>query len=89
MADHEKPAWWAPIVHFATHTAVGAAIFLVIAIPVVILHLLVHVLEAFGIAGYISGVLTALEYTLLTLDAVSLVVYLLITLWKAIKEWAR
>lgn len=79
--------WWAPIIHFATHAVVGTAVFVVVALPAVLVHWLVHALAAAGIDGYVAIVLTGLEYSLVTVDATALLSYLGITLYKAIKGW--
>lgn len=79
-------AWWKPIVHFLTHSVVGSAIFIIIAIPALLLGKLVHLLEKWGVAPYVLSVLTYLEYFIVTVDAILVVVYLGFAGYRAIKE---
>lgn len=86
----KKDEWWRPIVHFLTHTIVGSAIFLLVALPAVMLHLLVHELQnSWGITGYVNSVLTWLEDFIVSIDALGLAIFLLVAMWKAVKEWIR
>lgn len=85
MSDHNK-SWWTPIAHFATHTAVGSVIFVIIALPAYGLGQLVHWLTSQGSSEYVVGVLTLLEYGIVTLDAVLLLWHLVTTGIAAMKE---
>lgn len=78
--------WWSPIVHFVTHTLVGSLIFVIIALPAYGLGELVHWLKAHGSSEYVVGVLTLLEYAIVTLDALLLLWHLVTTGIAAIKE---
>lgn len=82
-------AWWKPIVHFATHTAVGSVIFVIIALPAYGLGQLVHWLTTQGASAYVVTVLTMLEYVIVTFDAVLLVWHLATTGITAIKEMSE
>lgn len=85
MSNHAT-AWWQPIVHFTTHTAVGSVIFVIIALPAYGLGQLVHWLTGQGAAPYVVGVLTLLEYAIVTLDALLLLWHVVTTGVAAIKE---
>lgn len=78
-------AWWKPIVHFATHTAVGSVIFVIIALPAHGIGQLVNWLTSQGASNYVVSVLTLLEYAILTLDAI-LLLWHLVTTGLAAKE---
>lgn len=79
--------WWAPIVHFAGHTVGGSIIFIIIAMPAIGLSLLVEFLGENGIPQFTITVLTILEHTILVIDAVLFVIYLVVTAIKAGREW--
>ena len=78
--------WWKPIVHFATHTAVGSVIFVVIALPAYGIGQLVHWLTNQGASNYVVNVLTLLEHAIVTLDALLLFWHLVTTGIAAMKE---
>lgn len=80
-----KP-WWSPIVHAFTHALVGTAIFIIIAAAAVLLGVFVKWLELFGVSTYVVGVLTLLEYAIVTIDAAGYLVYLVNTGYQAWKE---
>ena len=82
--DH---AWWAPIAHFATHSLVSSAIFLVIAMPAWGLGQLVGWMEAHDAAPYVVALFTLLEYAIATLDVILVLTSLIYTAWKATKEF--
>lgn len=71
------------------HTLVATAIFVVVALPAVLLGKLVHHLETLGISGYLIAVLTALEYVLVTSDALLLTAFVTATMIKAGKEFFK
>jgi hypothetical protein len=81
-----KNHWLAPVAHFAAHALVGSLVFVVIALPALGLSLLVHWLESRGAAGYVISVLTALEYVIVTIDAIAFTWHLLYSTYKAFKE---
>lgn len=72
--------------HFLIHTLVGSMIFVIIALPAYGLGELVHWLKASGSSEYVVGVLTLLEYAIVTLDAVLLLWHLVTTGITAMKE---
>jgi len=79
--------WWEPILHFVIHSVVGSAIFIVVALPAWGLGHLVHWLKTDGTAPYVIGVLTALEYIIITVDGALFVAYLVYAAVKAAKEF--
>jgi hypothetical protein len=86
LMNNSDKAWWKPIVHFATHTAVGTVIFVVIALPAFGLGQLVHWLTSHGSSDYVIGVLTLLEYAIVTFDAMLLLWHVATTGIAAMKE---
>ena len=85
-SDINGNAWWKPIVHFTTHTAVGSMIFVIIALPAYGLGQLVTWLTSQGASSYVVEVLTLLEYAIVTLDALLLLWHLVTTGITAMKE---
>ena len=81
--------WWAPLVEFAVHVTVGTAIFLVIAVPAVLLDLATGWLKAQGLHELISGGLVGMKFVLFGLDLALFMVYLANASWKFLKklEW--
>lgn len=86
MTAHGGRRWWAPIVHFATHSAIGSAIFIVIALPALGLGRLVVWMEEHRAAPYVVGLFTFLEYAIATLDVILVLTYLTYAAVKAAKE---
>ena len=92
MGDHSKkdPAvrvpWYHPLMHFAGHSLVGTGIFLIVAMPAVLLGYLVHKLREYNVAEFTLTVLFFLEHTILVVDALLFLSYLGFTSWKAFKE---
>lgn len=87
MSGDEKH-WWHPIVHFLTHTVVGMLIFIVVAIPAVLLDVLVNFLAKHQLAApYLLSVMSLLEKAIFTLDAILVMAYLVVTAIRATKEW--
>jgi hypothetical protein len=84
-SPHSKP-WYAPLVHFTAHTFVGSAIFLIILCPAVFLGWLVHKLEQFHVSEFTVTVLLFLEHSILVVDALLFLAYLVVTSISAIKE---
>ncbi|MGJ7483612.1 hypothetical protein ACSFA2_00030 [Variovorax sp. LT2P21] len=77
---------FAATVHFATHAAFGSIIFLIIALPAYGLGELVRWLAKQGASPYVINVLTALEYFIITADALLLAVLIIKSLYKAGKD---
>lgn len=84
-----KHSWWEPIVHFLTHSVVGSAIFVIIAIPALLLGKLVELLKEWGASEYVLSVLTTLEHVIVTIDAVLVVMYLVYAGYLAMKEFKQ
>lgn len=85
--SNEKKHWWAPIIHFLKHTLVGTGIFVVVAVPAVVLNILVHFLEKIHVSAFVIKILEILEGVILTFDAIMFVIYLAIQGYKSIKEF--
>ena len=88
MSENNK-SWLTPIVHFATHTFVGTAIFFIIGVPAIGLSCLVVLLKAWNVPEFTLSVLTFLEHVILVIDATLFVVYLIFTAWTAFKEMLK
>lgn len=83
--QHSKSIW-TPVVHFAGHAIVGTILFLIVALPAVLLSLVVHGLEAAHIDGFTVEVLKFLDHAILIADAGLFVAFLVITFIKALRE---
>jgi len=68
---------------------VGTAIFIIIAVPGVLLSLAVHYLEGLHVSPFAITVLTGVEYIILIFDAVLFVIHLFITGVNAVKEMLK
>jgi hypothetical protein len=78
--------WFSPVAHFAAHAAVGSMVFIIIAMPAFGLGLLVSWLKIQGTASYVIGVLTFLEYAIVTIDAAAFLGYLVYSSYTTFKE---
>jgi hypothetical protein len=83
----KKKAWWAPIVHFGVHSLQGSVIFVIIALVALGLGHFVDLLHGWGASQFVVVVFGVLEKTMVVVDAVSFLVYLVRTAYMAIKEW--
>jgi hypothetical protein len=86
MTGGKQKHWFAPVAHFAAHATVGSLVFLIIALPAFGLGLLVNWLRTQGTASYVLGVLTFLEYSIVTIDACAFLWHLVYSTYKAFKE---
>jgi hypothetical protein len=88
--DHNNNAgertWFTPIASFATHAFVGSLIFLIVALPAVGLEHLVHMAEGWGTSTFVISVMVFLERAILVIDAVAVLLYILTSTYKEIKE---
>jgi predicted membrane channel-forming protein YqfA (hemolysin III family) len=82
--DHKK--WYTPILNFATHALVGTLIFLIVALPAIGLEHLVHMAEGWGTSAFVVSVMVFLERAILVLDAGAVLLYILVSTYKEIKE---
>ncbi len=69
-------SFWRVPWEFAVHGLVGSSIFAIIAAAAVVLDLVLHKLEAYGIGGVIVFGLKTAEYALFGTDLVLFVVFL-------------
>ena len=75
------------MIHLATHALLGMVIFVIVAIPAVLLNLLVKWLETKGFASeFIVSVLTVMEYAVLLADAALYLFLVFKSLYKASEE---
>jgi hypothetical protein len=86
MPSSTNQTWLSPVAHFAGHSLVGTLVFIIIALPALGLGFLVSWLRLQGISEYVLGVLTLLEYAIVTLDAAALFLHLVYSAYKAFKE---
>lgn len=81
--DHK---WYKPIINFATHAFVGTLIFLIVALPAIGLEHLVHMAESWGTSDFVISTMVFLERAILVLDAGAVLLYILISTYKEIKD---
>jgi len=86
-AETQDKPWWAPIAHFAAHTLVGTAIFIIIGLPAVGLSLGIEWLARLGVPAFPLSVLSLLEESLCVIDAGLFLVYIILTSYHAFKEF--
>ena len=84
-----KKPWWSAVAHFAASAVVGTAIFLIIGSVAVLLSFLVHWLEGVGVPPFTIAILAFLEGALTLTDAILFVVFLAVSLFRAIKEFTE
>ncbi len=85
MSLDQPKGWWHPLWRFAVHSVVGSALFVVIAVPAVLLSLAVNWLEAKQIAtGIVTGLKVA-EYFLFGVDLLLFAWFVLKAAWHAAK----
>jgi hypothetical protein len=78
--------WWTPVVELGVHVLAASGIFIVVALPAVGLEFLVRWLEQSGISDTIITGLRIAEYTIFGGDLVLLIVFVLKSAWRAIKD---
>jgi H+/Cl- antiporter ClcA len=71
-----EPRWWESLVEFATHIVVGAVIFVLVAVPAVMLDILLQWLPTLNISTYILKGLDLAKKVLFGTDIVLLFVHL-------------
>lgn len=86
---HVKKPWYSPVAHFAASAVVGTAIFLIIGSVAVLLSFLIHWLEGLGVPPFTLAVLEFLEGALTITDAILFIVFLAVSLFRAIKEFTE
>jgi hypothetical protein len=84
--DSGKHSGWTTLVHLAVHAVLGMVIFAIVAVPALALGRFVKWLEAAGATPYVIQVLTPLEHTIFTADALLYLFLMLKALYKAGKE---
>lgn len=77
---------WAAVVHFAVHALIGLAIFAIIASPAVVLNFVIKFIQSHGASSYIVNVLTFVEYSVITIDALLYLGLLCKSVYKSAKE---
>jgi predicted membrane channel-forming protein YqfA (hemolysin III family) len=83
--EHHKK-WYTPILNFATHAIVGTLVFLIVALPAIGLEHLVHMAEGWGTSAFVISVMVFLERAILVLDAGAVLLYILVSTYKEIKD---
>lgn len=83
---HASHSPWRVVGHFLLHALAGLPIFLIIALPAWALNLVVAYLKQQGASAYVVGVLTFVEYGVLTIDAALYLALLCKSAYKAAKD---
>ncbi len=81
--------WYSAVLDFGTHTIVASLIFIVIAIPAIGLSIAVSKLTAIGVSELTVAIISILEYSLLILDSIVFIGYLIIESFKFLKEVSK
>lgn len=82
----EKRHWWTPLLNFLVHAFVGTVIFIIIGTPAVGLSLLVHQLAAYHVPTFTITVLTFLEEALLLIDAIAVMMYVIVSTYRELRD---
>jgi hypothetical protein len=75
--------------HFVGHVCLGAVGFLVLAVPAILFSLAAHYLEQIPVSAVVIHVFLWIHYSLLIVDALMFVAYILVSLYAAAKELIR
>jgi hypothetical protein len=78
--------FWKPVVEFATHVLTASMIFVIVAIPALLIEAAVHGLERIHVTGLIIQGLNVAEYAIFGGDILLLVLFLIKSGYRAIKE---
>lgn len=74
------------VLNFVVHALVGTVLFLIVALPALVLNLLVHQLPAYGVTRFTLAILTLIEHTILIFDGVAVLVYIGVSTWRELRE---
>ena len=85
MSLAEQKGWWHPLWRFAVHSFVGSALFVVIAIPAILLNLAVTWLEHQHLTRALIIGLEVAEYFLFVVDLLLFGWFVLRAAWHAAK----
>lgn len=80
--NNEKP-WWVPVVHFAVHAIQGSLIFAILAAVSFGVGTLSHFFVKLGASHFTEIIFDFLEHSMLVLDAVVFLRYLVVSARKA------
>jgi len=86
MTEEDTKHWWKPPLIFLIEVLVGSAIFIAVALPAVGLNYLVHWLTQKSLDPVLILGLTALEYTIFTVDVCLCIFFIIKSAIKAGKE---
>ena len=79
--------WWVPIWEFLIHAIVGTSLFLLIALPAVGLNLLIIQFQAsLNLSPFLIWILHAVEYLILGSDFLLLIVFIIRSVSRTIKQ---
>ncbi|WP_425668751.1 hypothetical protein ACPSL3_09990 [Vibrio owensii] len=88
MSAH-KEKWWFPLYEFGMHILIGTVVFVLIAVPAILLNIWITSLKG-TVDELIILVLTGVEYVLFFVDVLLFAIYIIRTTIKAGKElWAQ
>lgn len=83
--NNKNQKWHTPLINLAIHVVIGSLMFVIIAIPAVGLSFLVTWLETINVAPYTLQLLTLLEHAIVTIDVLSVLAYILTTIYREVK----
>jgi uncharacterized membrane protein YidH (DUF202 family) len=86
---HRERKWYTPILNFATHTAIGTVIFVIVLSAALVLDWLMRLAEEHHFSAFVVTTLELLSRGILLVDSVAVLVYLLVTTYREIKEMLR
>jgi len=81
--EHDAFFW---LKRFASHNFCGLIIFLLVLLPALAIHGLIHILAFLGCAQWLIVIFEVLEATLIFIDAVLFITYSCVTGWRTLLE---
>lgn len=81
-----EKVWWEPIWAFAVHSIVGTTVFVLIAVPAILLNVAIKWLGERNVSPYLLGGLACAEYLLFTVDLLLFVIFIIRTARRAVRE---
>lgn len=85
-ARRQELPWWVPLWRFAIHVLVASGVFLLAAVPAVLLDFLVRWLSHHNVSTLIVAGLQLAEYGIFAVDVVMVIAWSIRAAWRAWKE---
>ena len=79
--------WWKPLHEFAVHATVGTLIFVIIAIPALLLNVCINWLSSRNFSPIVIYGLELAEYTLFGVDLLLFIIFLARAAWRTIRRF--